>query len=129
LKRFFDSTTKSLSKSKNKKLTHEKVPRAASDSSYRSKSRKKHYEKKPLLKLNAYANVDKILTIIHRSEELSDNQPVCNHFFNIKYNRKMDDVTRKMLKQNKVFNPDEVANGYESETKMKHSRESPNIKK
>lgn len=59
-------------------------------------------EPKKKIKLNSYHHVDKILKFIHQSDALSENPAICKHFMNIKYNKKMDDLTKKLLSKNKL---------------------------
>lgn len=93
---------KTLSKSKGKKNKN------------KSKSPKKIYKieakiesppvrKKRKLVLNSYKSVDRIINIINKSEKLKSNENLCKHFRNIKYNKKIDDLTEKLLEQNKIF--------------------------
>jgi hypothetical protein len=60
-------------------------------------------KKKRKLVLNSYKSVDRIINIINKSEKLKSNENLCKHFRNIKYNKKIDDLTIKLLDQNKIF--------------------------
>lgn len=60
-------------------------------------------EKKPPMKLNGYKHVDKILTFIKKSDNLILNQPIYNHFLNIKETKKLDDISNKCFKKNKLI--------------------------
>ena len=57
---------------------------------------------KQVIKLNAYRHVDKILNFIDSSESLSKNLPIYNHFTNIKYKKKMDEMNRRILNKNRI---------------------------
>jgi len=60
-------------------------------------------KKKRKLVLNSYKSVDRIIKIINKSEKLKSNENLCKHFRNIKYNKKIDDLTIKLLNQNKLY--------------------------
>jgi hypothetical protein len=60
-------------------------------------------KKKRKLVLNSYKSVDRIINIINKSEKLKSNENLCKHFRHIKYNKKIDDLTIKLLDQNKIF--------------------------
>ena len=66
-------------------------------------------KKKRKLVLNSYKNIDRIMKIINNSENLKSNQNLCKHFNNIRYNKKIDDLTNKLLNMNKLS----VQNGEE----------------
>lgn len=68
----------------------------------KDKNKNMNTEPKKKIKLNSYHHVDKILKFIHQSDELSENPAICKHFMNIKYNKKMDDLTKKLLSKNKL---------------------------
>ena len=76
----------------------------SSDKMRRRRGKKEQEVKEPKIKikLNSYNHVDKILQFIHQSDELSENPTVCKHFLNIKYNKKMDDLTRKLMAKNRL---------------------------
>ena len=57
---------------------------------------------KQVIKLNAYRHVDKILNFIDNSENLSKNEAILNHFMNIKYKKKMDEMNRRIINKNKI---------------------------
>ena len=64
------------------------------------RKKSKNIEQKPIkqvIKLNSYRHVDKILDFIDNSENLSKNLPIYNHFTNIKYKKKMDEMNRRIL--------------------------------
>jgi hypothetical protein len=52
--------------------------------------------------LNAYSNVDKIVNYINSNYDLRENETLVGHFTNIKYNKKMDDLTKVLVNKNKV---------------------------
>ena len=60
-------------------------------------------KKKRKLVLNSYKSVDRIINIINKSEKLKTNENLCRHFRNIKYNKRIDDLTSKLLNQNKLY--------------------------
>ena len=76
----------------------------SSDKMRRRRGKKEQEVKEPKIKikLNSYNHVDKILQFIHQSDELSENPTLCKHFLNIKYNKKMDDLTRKLMAKNRL---------------------------
>ena len=76
----------------------------SSDKMRRRRGKKEQEVKEPKIKikLNSYNHVDKILQFIHQSDELSENPTICKHFLNIKYNKKMDDLTRKLMAKNRL---------------------------
>jgi len=59
-------------------------------------------KKKRKLVLNSYKSIDRIMKIINSSENLKKNENLCKHFRNIKYNKKIDDLTNKLLNINKL---------------------------
>ncbi len=59
-------------------------------------------KKKRKLVLNSYKNIDRIMKIINNSDNLKSNQNICKHFRNIRYNKKIDDLTNKLLNLNKL---------------------------
>jgi len=60
-------------------------------------------KKKRKLVLNSYKNIDRIMKIINNSENLKENENLCKHFRNIRYNKKIDDLTTKLLNANKLI--------------------------
>ena len=69
------------------------------------RKKSKNIEQKPIkqvIKLNSYRHVDKILDFIDSSENLSKNMPIYNHFTNIKYKKKMDEMNRRILNKNRI---------------------------
>lgn len=59
-------------------------------------------KKKRKLVLNSYKNIDRIMKIINNSDNLRSNGNLCKHFRNIRYNKKIDDLTNKLLNLNKL---------------------------
>lgn len=60
-------------------------------------------KKKRKLVLNSYKSVDRIIKIINKSDKLKSNENLCKHFRNIRYNKKIDDLTNKLVNQNKLY--------------------------
>lgn len=84
--------------------TGQSPSRSRSRSGFRSRS--KRYQEEPVqrkkIKLNSYKNVDKIIRIIHGSDELSNNENLSKHFYNIKCQKRYDDLTKKAIRNNKL---------------------------
>ena len=97
------SPSKSKSKSKSKSANKGKL-----DYKLRPKPEIPMKKKRKLV-LNSYKNIDRIMKIINNSENLKSNQNLCKHFNNIRYNKKIDDLTNKLLNMNKLS----VQNGEE----------------
>ena len=99
---------KKLAKEKNKIFGKpQTAQQLREESKKKSQMRKKSKmeEQKPLkqvIKLNSYRHVDKILDFIDSSESLSKNLPIYNHFTNIKYKKKMDEMNRRILNKNRI---------------------------
>ena len=95
-KKFEDKDAKGPKVEVKKTYTGEKGPRR------RRKKKEEVNKPKTKVNLNSYEHVDKVLSFIRQSDNLSENPNVCKHFLNIKYNKKMDDLTKKMLAKNKL---------------------------
>lgn len=105
------SKSKSGEKKNNQNFTHNKnnnfKTRNKSYSTSISK-RKKYYQSKDESKnkkkivLNAYRHVDKLVGFINSSENLRENESLLNHFNNIKYNKKIDNLTKRLINKNKI---------------------------
>ncbi len=99
---------KKLEKEKNKifgKPQTAKQLREESKKKLQMRKKSKMEEQKPrkqVIKLNSYRHVDKILDFIDSSESLSKNLPIYNHFTNIKYKKKMDEMNRRILNKNRI---------------------------
>jgi hypothetical protein len=99
---------KKLAKEKNKifgKPQTAKQLREESKKKLQMRKKSKMEEQKPrkqVIKLNSYRHVDKILDFIDSSESLSKNLPIYNHFTNIKYKKKMDEMNRRILNKNRI---------------------------
>jgi hypothetical protein len=59
-------------------------------------------KKKRKLVLNSYKNINRIMKIIKESDNLKSNENLCKHFRNIRYNKKVDEITNKLLNVNKL---------------------------
>jgi hypothetical protein len=99
---------KELSKKKSAPVVEVRRPISTKDGRGARGSRKrKNYieevkEPKTTMKLHSYNHVDKILEFIHGSNNLSANKNICKHFLNIKYNKKMDELTKKVIDHNRI---------------------------
>lgn len=58
------------------------------------------YQKPKKIMLNSYNNVDKIVNYLNATQDA--NEPLIEHFSNIKYNKKMDDLTKNLMNKNKL---------------------------
>ena len=99
-----------LSKKKSTPVVEVRRPISTKDGrgvgAYGSRKRKNYIEEvkepKTTMKLHSYNHVDKILEFIHGSNNLSANKNICKHFLNIKYNKKMDELTKKVIDHNRI---------------------------
>jgi hypothetical protein len=88
------SNSKSLSRS------YGSIPFSTKGSTSMSLGRKKK------VKINAYKNVQKLVRIINSNNSLLKNENVRKHFYNLYYNKKMDDLTNKLLVENRIETSD-----------------------
>ena len=97
-----EKTTKLVSSKEKLKVT-KKSARSISMSKNRLKNLKNEQNIKPKkLILNAYNNVEKIVHFINSNDELKENAPLLDHFNNIKYNKKIDLMTKALINKNKL---------------------------
>lgn len=97
---------------KNQAFNFSKSKNKLKNVSYSPAKRKLDYKLKPKLEiphkkkrklvLNSYKNIDRIMKIIGNSVSLKSNENLCKHFSNIRYNKKIDDITNKLLNLNKL---------------------------
>jgi hypothetical protein len=54
------------------------------------------------VKVNGYKNIQKVVKIINSSNELLKNENIRQHYSNLLYNKKMEDLTNKILLENRL---------------------------
>jgi hypothetical protein len=95
--------------SPNKKVLSPKMQKINSMSKLKNLVGNKHihlnedinpYQKPKKIMLNSYNNVDKIVNYLNATQDA--NEPLIEHFSNIKYNKKMDDLTKNLMNKNKL---------------------------